>query len=1118
MEQVRRELKPEQRQAIYHGSGDILVSAAAGSGKTFVMIERIIRLITEGKANVHEILAATFTEAAAADMKEKLKKALSFAVENGNVALAEQLAAVSTADICTLHGFCARLCRTYFFAAGVAPDFKVISESEADALKQESLDRVFKSFYEEKDADFLAVIDRYRKRRKDDMLKGIVKDISEFCESELYPENLLSAYLQNYTEEGAEKFTGIYGGILRAAAKGIAVRAEKLCADCRAAGFTDGEKIAENLKSVALEIEKTGVAAAIKAAESGFIRITPKKPPEGQEYLKTELSDIKSAVKGICEYSLKTAIDASLFPALKENARALNKIVTRYSEKYAELKKDAGALDFGDLERFALKALSDDSVRQAVRKKYKFVFVDEFQDVNGVQEGIISAVSDGNLFMVGDAKQSIYGFRGCRAEIFENREKEISAQGGTALRLNYNFRSAKKVIDFINEIFSFCYIPEYTGLDYANTSSLKEGGIYPAGAEGRAQLHLLLKGKKPQKEREEAHVYDLIKEAYKVEEKETASVSNLIAEIIDGELLREFYDLKTGAMRRVTMKDIAILTRSGDSAFVKGIVEGLNAHGISAVSNVTENVCDFPEIKTLINALKLIDNFKQDAPLAGTLLSEIGGFSEEDLSAIAIFASDAGKRLNFSDAFELYLNEADTELCQRLKKFKKYFDGVRFTAHFKGAKGVIRKLCFDCGYENCLLASDDGERKLRRYYKFLSEADGGGKRRTVREFLARVNSSRKAFEFSFGGAEDAVTVMTMHSSKGLEFPVVIVCGLEKTFNRSDERKAVIRDRDLGFFAEYFDDKTRTVKDTGFRAIVNAKARVTQLKEEMRLFYVAATRAEYSLHLIAEVGADDRRDRFSDLFVFPSNYFGFIPSSIPVAVHLPESFGLVALKRSGRKVLVGKPDLKSEAKMRKDFAFSYPFAQDTVLPLKNNVTAAVKDKKEDFYPVYTVFSDGSTKTESGIAAHKIMQFIDFNKDFYAEIERLKRESILTREELDTVNIDRIYNVFRSGVFGGLNSKTLYREQDFIVNIPANRVFKTDSGEEVLLQGVIDLLAVDGETAEIIDYKYSALSGESLKRAYREQLSLYAYAAEKSLGVKVMGKTLVNLFTGETVSAD
>ena len=1119
-------LKPEQLKVINHEKGNILVSASAGSGKTFAMIQRLIRLITEGKASVTEILAVTFTEAAAADMKEKLKKALTEEIERGNEGLADELNKVSTADISTLHAFCGRIIKTYFFAAGVSPDYKVADQSETAVLKEESLEETFAEFYKEKDADFLALVDRFRARRKDGSLKKIIQSIYDFCESESDPDKLLLAYKDNFTVENAKKVEEELSARVKELVRPIIEELIPVQNDCKNAKFDDGVNIADALIKMFLAIEKDGLSAVDNIErDGGYPVMTKKKAPEGVEYVKGSLQNAREALKKICNFFAHAQVTDNDVEVMHGIGQAFYKVVVRFGEVFAQKKRDGNMLDFSDLERFALKALGDQEVKNAVRAKYKYVFVDEYQDINGVQEEIISAVSNGNLFMVGDVKQSIYGFRGCRSEIFEEKQKNIESEGGVSATLNCNFRSAQKVLDLVNDVFSFCYVPKYTGLDYRGTAKLIGGGIYPEGAEGRAQIHYLVKKKEEGKEKERAHLYNILEEAKKQEEKEATEISNLLTEIIDDELTKEFYDVKTKSMRPITLGDIAVLTRTGDGKYAKGIVEGLNGHGIRVVSGVSQNVCDFPEIQTLVNVLKLIDCFYQDAPLVCTLLSPIGGFTEEELTDVSVFyadyvksnKTDKIKRGGFTHAFEYYIQIAETSLKDRLVEFKNYFDGVRALADFKGAKGILDKIIADKGYENFLLAESDGEEKIGRLYKFLAETVDNGKVLSVGEFLRRVEVADDAFNFYGGGEEDAVKLTTIHSSKGLEFPVVIVCGLERPFNRQDEINAVLMDREKGLFPYSYDDENRSRATNGYRQLAKIKMRELQIKEEMRVFYVALTRAKYSLHLVFEKDADVRNDVFAPSFIDSACYLDFVPAYIPATEHSPERFGLSAETKKRRTVLVSKVDGVALQKMAKDFSFRYTFIEATALPLKSSVTSAAH-AGEEVYPVRAVFGDEDTGAERGIIAHRIMEHFDFNGEFYPQIALMTERGVITEDQKSQLNLERIKSAIDGANLSGLTGKKLYREQDFIVNIPANALFGTTETEPVLVQGVIDLLAISENGAEIIDYKYSVLKGENLKNKYAKQLDLYAYAVETSLGIKVIGKTLVNIFTGEVVKVD
>ena len=355
--------------------------------------------------------------------------------------------------------------------------------------------------------------------------------------------------------------------------------------------------------------------------------------------------------------------------------------------------------------------------------------------------------------------------------------------------------------------------------------------------------------------------------------------------------------------------------------------------------------------------------------------------------------------------------------------------------------------------------------------------------------------------------------MTIHSSKGLEFPVVIICGLERAFNAEDDSKEILFDRKYGFAVKNYVDQSRVKEETVLRGVIRENARLERIREEARLFYVATTRAQYSLHLICSQKEDKRKDEFMGA----SSFLDFIPSYIPATYYNERDFSLYNEKKQTRKVLIGKSDTCAEMQMRTNFNYTYPYFTDTLLPLKYSVTGAVKEEKQDFYPTYVLLDNETTDIERGNIAHKFLEHYDFYSDdgIKVQAERLSACGIISKEDLDKINLVRIERAIKSGVFDVLKNAVLYREKSFLVQIPADKLIGSKSKENVLLQGIIDLLAVKGNEAYIIDYKYSALDGESLKGRYQKQLDLYAYAVESTLGLKVKEKTLVNLFTGDTV---
>ena len=381
----------------------------------------------------------------------------------------------------------------------------------------------------------------------------------------------------------------------------------------------------------------------------------------------------------------------------------------------------------------------------------------------------------------------------------------------------------------------------------------------------------------------------------------------------------------------------------------------------------------------------------------------------------------------------------------------------------------------------------------------------------MKEFLDKVNTSPESFDFVDGGEEDAVKVMTIHASKGLEFPVVIVCGLERNMNSEDASGDVLFSRAHGLAFKCFNDENRSKDETLLRAVIKEELARERVKEELRLFYVALTRATYSLHLTVE-GEISKRN---DLFCGADKFIDYVPNTIPAQIHTLDGLTFAELKQDTQKVIIGQADKDVAEQMKKTFEYQYSFADDTSLPLKSGVTAV--SQNDDAEVVHLLFDEPTPDKERGVIAHKIMEYYSFNgdKDLFMQVEDMISAGVLTKEQAQSVNLQRIDKAIKSGGLDCLKGYNLFREKAFLVGIPANKIIKTQSEETVVLQGIIDLLAIDDDGAIIVDYKYSSLEKNSLKVQYHKQLELYAYATEKVLEKKVKKMVIVNLFTGETV---
>ena len=1113
----------EQQRAAFFDKGNILISASAGSGKTHTMIERVKRLILSGKVDVDEILAVTFTEMAAADMKEKLKKALSNSVELDRKRIYKQLSLIPTADISTLHAFCARLIRSYFFAVGLAPDFNIIDEADAKVMRLECVDKTFKEFYDKAEQWFYKIVDRQASARTDKGLKDLILSAYAFCDSEQNPIELMERFLNEYTLENFESLLSTYKADLDKHLKVLLTQLTNAHLLLTKGGI---EKGAEFTKVVIGDIEyllaSNDIYVIKKPLENFSVRLNfERKLTAEQEELKETVKSCRDKLKKIiakfdknlCENKEK---DLLRLTNAKEHTQWFVNILKRFSEIYASEKREENVLDFNDLEHFALQILQNDSIREDVKKKYKYIFIDEYQDTNGVQESIMSLLANDNLFMVGDVKQSIYGFRGCRPEFFANKFETMKKNGQEVLTLNHNFRSANAVIDMVNQIFSYSMTKEFFGIDYKNTSKLISGGLYPEDKTGRATLHLLEKAEREEIEEEKPRLYNVLEEIKKPREEKDNHLASLITNIIDQELGKTYYDAKDNCEKQITYSDIAILTKNKNNGYVESLVSSLIKHGIPILSDVKEKICDYPEIEMLLGALKLTCCFEQDIPLASTLLSPIGKFSEEDLAEIVCTYSHTdlaknNRQWTFINAYNYYIENENTELSARLKSFNEYFTNLRFIADFVGAQGVLNKLVGDNDLQSYLYAEHNGKKKVSRLNRLINATVSGGKVLTVKEFLDKVNSSPDSLDFVDGGEEDAVKVMTIHASKGLEFPVVIVCGLERNMNTEDEHGDLLLSRKHGLAFKCFDDDKRSKEETLLRGVIKEEIARERVKEELRVFYVALTRATYSLHLTVEGEISKRNDEFCGA----DKFIDYVPNSIPTQIHTLDGLTFTELKKNTQKVIIGQADKDIVERLKGQFEYQYAFTEDTHLPLKLGVTSVSKNDEAEL--VHLLFDEPTPDKERGVIAHKILENYNFSseKDLVSQVSDMVSAGILLREQADSVNLNRIHNAIKSGGLDCLKGYKLYREKAFLVSVPANKILKTNSKEDIVLQGIIDLLAVDDKKAIIVDYKYSSLDKNSLKEQYHKQLELYAYATEKVLNKKVEKMIIVNLFTGETV---
>lgn len=1114
---MSREPTPEQRAAI-EAEGEILVSASAGSGKTFVMIEKMISLILSGKAEVSSVLAVTYTNLAAAEMKERLRAAVVARVNEEKDAgvrarLKAQIPEIGTADISTLHSFCSGVIRRYFYRIGVAADFRVAEPAEADKLRGRAVDLAFDELLEAKSERFARLGAVYAGSRGFKNLKKAVLEAYEKLIVKADFEGFLQQVPALYAEE---RFDAVCGEVLAA----LRARAEKLHAEClnlaeeceyyRPSGLTT-EMHAAYIAGISLLAQEVCGAPDLFAAASALDATELMRKPSNRKIKESGDGDALALDERIS--ALKTAVDAmkktvadlrpraeelAAFENAGQTAAAMCEALQCFYRRYGELKRRAGVLDFSDLEHKCLELLSLPDVGEEVRARYDYVFVDEYQDINPAQERILSLVSGKNVFMVGDMKQSIYGFRGCSAAFFANKYEELSKEG-RALTLNGNFRSKCAVLGAVNDLFSGVMTEETGAVDYDKTARMQAGD--PEGqAGGRVCVEFVPEQPEEEEEKPETPrgVYSVAEHLTPPEDEEYAEGA-LIAAIVADECQKT--RTENGRQVPVGFGDIVVLTRYKTAKAARLLAE-LVKRGIPVASETEVDVRDYPEVKTMIGILQFLDNGSQDIPLACALRSEMGGLTDEELAKIRLFA---GKDDTFYAACENYAHGAGDALAEKLRAFYALAEELRLLACVRSAAEIMTAVLSRTGMEAALLARPMGAERVRRLGRLIAESGT----LSVPDFLERLKTGGK-IGFSESGGENAVRLMTVHASKGLEFPVVIVAGMNNEFN-SDDLRGVIYDDEWGFAFPSYDFKEYVSGETVLRTALKGRVRKKRAEDEMRLLYVAVTRAKERLHLVFSKNKKFEPEKVAEAGCFADfvDLAKFAESETPV-------FGAEVAPPAARVLAAGKPDDEAVRAVRGRYRVPYAHAEALGLPAKTSpsqllqfrIGAETEGERAD-EEFYETPADAAT----GTAYHAFLERADFEAEPAAEAAKLY--ALLTAEGYTGLDEKKMENILAMPVFASLRGFALGRERAFLLSAPAREIGVADAEDELLVQGVVDLLAVRGEECVIVDYKYSSHGAERLAADYLPQLRIYAAAARRIPGVRRVSACIVNILRGFSV---
>ncbi len=1097
----------EEQLSAIEEKGRVILSASAGSGKTTVMIEKIVRLVKEG-LDFSNLLAVTYTKKAASQMKDKLRRELISAInEEGTPKetrerLKKQLAKVSSADISTIHSFCARLIRSHFFLADVNADFYIISEDSAEGVEifDRAMDDLFEEAYDRGEEEFLELLGMYWRSKKDNNLKKIIASVYK----KLRTYDDYTRYLKGgFVHSTEEKFNRICSELSTFFLERMAFykrKVEDYEGFFEENGVTSCLGVCAQIKEFLSSLEgKTDYFELLSLPVPAFARMpSSKKMEEPIASKMKELGELKKEVRDqykTAQEKLKPREEELENYLLAGKAMGyLAQYILRLDERYAEMKRAKNALDYNDLEHIALSLLSKESVKEEVLGKYSYVFVDEYQDVNPVQEKMIEALSGNNLFLVGDIKQAIYGFRGSKSVYFAQKQRRFEKdERSHALLLTKNFRSSDGVLEFVNEIFREIMTPSVSEVDYQ-----KEGGMRGSerfgGRRGSVHCHVFTPLTQAEKER---GVYS-VEQAYLEQKREISAFAEQMRALVEKERNSTWYDAdepeEDKREKRVEYSDIAILTRKmrGEA---QRVIEALTEAGIPVSSSSEINVCEFPEIKTLIDILSLIDNSEQDIPLCSALLSAMGNLTVEDLTEIRLAYP---KEYFFRDACKNYANERSDERAFRLSEFFAYLEKLRAFASVADAGEVLSRILSETRMEAQLLKRDNGVACLKRIH-FFTQQTLQNEPCSVHEFLSLLKALNFEIKRMEGSGENAVKVMTMHASKGLEYPVVILQDLSNPY-RGESDTDVRFDEEFGVALKFHKRETFVRGTTLLWRLCEAREEKEEVKNELNLFYVALTRAKFRLHLTFSKPPKGLNVRYA------RSYADFIPLST-FYKHVGEE-NVFDLPKAERTIYAGKFDEAEVEKIVRAIGWKYPYFGGENLPVKTSASMRLKEEKTEsrFVAQPLVLEDErEDKILLGLAYHAFLQRYDFHRPNEESVDKtlaLMEESGLG-EYVKALDKKQISNILQNPIFGELSQMILYKEQEFLASLQAKDVYSPEEygscgDEEILVQGAIDLLGIDEEgDAVIVDYKYSTAGEEELKVRYKKQLLLYKTVVQKLL---------------------
>ena len=1147
----------EQSTAIGDRGNTLLVAAGAGSGKTAVLVERIVKLVLQDGVDVDRLLVMTFTKAAAGELRQRVAGRLEEALEaaQDREAVIRQLDRLEGAQISTMHAFCASLIRRYFNRLDIDPGYRLLDDEERALLEEEVLHEVFESFYQRHGCWFEDLIRHFPSGTGDEGLRRCVRDLDRFLLGCPDPDEWMAEQLAQWEQQSRAFARSQAGRTLLDRMRKEILQAEEfffLAQKLAHEELTFYKSVVDQDRELLFQLRQSaddGLSALFTALDRmSFARLSGKPrqfdgDPEALDAFKLYREEMKGILNSLKDYQVGT------LRQMEEMAGTIHRMLTglqRVRERFRRelnlrMRRD-NVLTFDDLERLALELLLDEEMQKEVRDHYLYVLVDEYQDTSLVQEAIVQRVSGpDNLFMVGDMKQSIYRFRQAAPEVFRDKKQRFLEDGDSPeklISLNRNFRCSEPIIRTVNHLFSRLMSPELGEIEYDQHEELNYGNGLDDEKTPVSFIFL---------DRDEAEDEDALYADLDYMEREALAA----ARILKDQLGTTFYDHKQGRTRTLSWKDMVVILRTPKNWGDK-YLEMFRREGIPAYKDLPLGYFEVTEIGVLLNMLRLADNSRQDEPWLSLLRCPAVGLTDEQLARIRA-ASPEG---SYREAMTAYAGDhpGDTGTT-RVNRAMALVSAWQQAARYLTLEELINRVLKTTDWYALVGAMPGGEGRQANIRLFLERARDYGKIHPggLKGFLYWTEGRRER-DFDPGVAStvgenaDVVRIMSAHRSKGLEYPLVLIGAMGKQFNLTDAADPMLMHKSLGLGPRYVNPELGVSVPTVSRLLIRDAVLTESKSEELRILYVAATRARNRLVFVGGIRQaqwDKLRFRMPEGMIRGRSWgdwlvpllHGKLPSCMTVGLWTGEMDRSLIRRRSDRRTAWREALVRQ---MEEPVAGAVQMTgsgwpQASRLPSKLAVTdlyriqsgAGLEEPPQKVVlrekPRFLEGTRAPTGLERGLALHQVMQQLDLTGDLSEggireQLEGMVRRELLSGEEAGWVQPETLAGFFQSQPGQRLlRARWVRREVPFNLTMGAGRVFPELSGsdEQILVQGVIDLVFAEEHGLVLMDYKTDAPENirQNLDR-YRQQLSVYREALERILNEPVR-EVMLYLFSTQDV---